>query len=482
MRTNSRSMLVVGMILALVLSLMPVGIAEAASSTNANPAMASKVIKAKSVTSVSLNKKTLTLNVGAKSKLTATVKPADATNKKVTWKSSKTSVATVNSTGTITATKAGTATITVTTASGKKITTCKVTVVVPVKSVKLNSTSKSLKEKGTYQVKATVSPSNATTKTVTWSSSNKSIAKVDSKGKVTAVAAGTATITAKAGDKTAKCKITVTAVKKPVKRAYLVGQANYKDARDRLPSSGNDVLCVAYMLAAGGYNVDNIYIRSDLTAQGLAQFMNSMSTSGIASNDITLFYYSGHGASSDIEKYRGALVGTDDTIVTVNDVQKFLDKVPGTVVVALDCCLAGQYIQPKSFSTSDSSSTISPTLFNQSVISAFSGSGMMTKALPDSPQKSKYKIITSCKPMENSTTGTVYGEPISLFSYLFAMGGGFNFDTKATGSMLADTNKDKVATLKELQTYINKQAIALNIITQSVMIWPTNDTFGVVSR
>ena len=64
---------------------------------------------------------------------------------------------------------------------------------------------------GAVQLKATVAPDNATDKTVTWSIDKTSVATVDATGKVTAVAGGEATITAKAGDKTATCKVTVKA-------------------------------------------------------------------------------------------------------------------------------------------------------------------------------------------------------------------------------------------------------------------------------
>ena len=93
------------------------------------------------VTGVKLNKSSTSLVVGTKEKVTATVSPSNATNKKVTWKSSNTSVATVDSDGTIKGIKAGSATITVTTKDGAKTDKIVVTVTskaVSVTGVKLN--------------------------------------------------------------------------------------------------------------------------------------------------------------------------------------------------------------------------------------------------------------------------------------------------------------------------------------------------------
>ena len=77
--------------------------------------------------------------------------------------------------------------------------------------VSLNKTSASLTVGDTQTLTATVNPSNATNKKVSWSSSNANVAKVDANGKVTAVAAGSATITVKTidGNKIATCIITV---------------------------------------------------------------------------------------------------------------------------------------------------------------------------------------------------------------------------------------------------------------------------------
>lgn len=75
-----------------------------------------------------MNKTTTSLVVGANETLTATVAPTNATDKTVTYKSSDTSVATVDSTGKVSGVKAGTADITVTTKDGSKTAKCTVTV------------------------------------------------------------------------------------------------------------------------------------------------------------------------------------------------------------------------------------------------------------------------------------------------------------------------------------------------------------------
>ena len=81
--------------------------------------------------------------------------------------------------------------------------------VIPVSSVTLDKTSLMLERGSTATLVATITPENATDQTITWSSSDAAVATVDQNGKVTAVEAGLATITAKAGEKTATCAVTV---------------------------------------------------------------------------------------------------------------------------------------------------------------------------------------------------------------------------------------------------------------------------------
>jgi uncharacterized protein YjdB len=169
-----------------------------------------------SVSRVSLNKASMNLTVGYSETLTATIAPNNATNKGVTWRSSNTSAATVSSGGLVRGVAAGSATVTVTTNDGNKTATCAVTVTsgssnVPVTGVSLNKTTMNLTVGISETLTATITPSNATNKALTWRSSNASTATVSSSGLVTAVAAGSATVTVTTsdGNKTATCAVTV---------------------------------------------------------------------------------------------------------------------------------------------------------------------------------------------------------------------------------------------------------------------------------
>ncbi len=158
--------------------------------------------------SISLDKTELTLTIGASEKLTATVLPEDVTDKTVTWSTSDAAIATVDVEGNVKAIAVGEATITAT--CGDKSATCKVTVnPILAESIALDKTELTLTIGASEKLTATVLPENVTDKTVTWSTSDASIATVDAEGNVKAISVGEATITAICGDKTATCKVTV---------------------------------------------------------------------------------------------------------------------------------------------------------------------------------------------------------------------------------------------------------------------------------
>lgn len=173
-----------------------------------------------SVTSVTLDQTILDVETGKTAQLKASVAPANASNKAVSWSSDTTAVAIVDSNGKVTAVKTGTAKITVKTADGAKTAVCTITVkdpVVAVTGVTLDKMTAELEEGATLQLKATVAPGNATDKTVTWKSGNPECFTIDSNGKMTGVKEGgaTAVVTTKDGSKTAQCAVTVKAKSAP---------------------------------------------------------------------------------------------------------------------------------------------------------------------------------------------------------------------------------------------------------------------------
>lgn len=171
------------------------------------------------VVSVSVSPTTATLtSVGATQQLTPTVLPDNATNKSITYSSSAQDVATVSASGLITAVANGTADITVTTTDGSKTAKCSVTVNIPVVVTGFSIAPKTVTIAAsatdpTMKLTPAVVPTNATNKAVSYVSSAPDIASVDSTGKVTGLAVGTATITATTSDGsfTDTCEVTVTA-------------------------------------------------------------------------------------------------------------------------------------------------------------------------------------------------------------------------------------------------------------------------------
>jgi len=190
-------------------------------------------VKAKviGVTEVTLDRTELTLTEGETETLTATVRPDNADNRKVTWSSDKTEVATVDGAGRVTAVKAGEAVVTVTTEDGGKTATCKVTVkakAVPVTGVEVNPWAVTLSVRGTSKLSYTIRPADATNQNVKWESDNPSVATVDSDGNVRAVSAGVAKVSAVTEDGGFRSGCTVTV--KEFSSGFEVGGLFYKTA------------------------------------------------------------------------------------------------------------------------------------------------------------------------------------------------------------------------------------------------------------
>ena len=171
-------------------------------------------VKSDKATDIVLDKNELTLNIGDKERLTATVLPESVKDKSVRWYSSAQRIATVNADGVVTAISVGTAVITVTTNDGSDLTaSCTVTVTPKtVQSITMDEEALTLERGETTRLTVTVSPSDADDTSVTWRSNNSNVAIVDGSGKVAALEVGTAIISATTNDGSrlsARCTVTV---------------------------------------------------------------------------------------------------------------------------------------------------------------------------------------------------------------------------------------------------------------------------------
>jgi aryl-phospho-beta-D-glucosidase BglC (GH1 family) len=160
-------------------------------------------------TSVSINYTTDSIAIEATTSLTATVLPIDATYKTVIWTSNNPAVATINSEGLVTGHRGGRTIISAT--AGKSRATLQITVGIPVTGVTIEPKRDTIKIGETKQLVTNILPSNASYKSVSWSSSQINVATVNASGLVTAVSKGSTTITASTidGSFKATCRITV---------------------------------------------------------------------------------------------------------------------------------------------------------------------------------------------------------------------------------------------------------------------------------
>jgi uncharacterized protein YjdB len=164
------------------------------------------------ISDISLNNTSVL--TGQTIKLAPYITPSNATNKTLQWSSSNTGVATVDSNGNVKGIAAGTASITARATDGSnKYKTITITVTNPILVNGITLSNASVVKGQTIKLVPSITPSNATNKTLQWSSSNTGVATVDSNGTVKGITAGTATITARATDGSNKYKTVTITVK-----------------------------------------------------------------------------------------------------------------------------------------------------------------------------------------------------------------------------------------------------------------------------
>ena len=292
-------------------------------------------------------------------------------------------------------------------------------------------------------------------------------------------------------------------------RALLIGNT-YTGESNELPGCENDVDGMRTMLGRMTATPYSVTVKKNIRAEEILSSISS--TFGNASyNDVSLFYYSGHGANSlgadgNPTSYHAALVGTFQTYVSIARLKTELDKIPGKKVIIIDACHSGQFIARDGTMTQVSSSAFNSQVVNlfanddqlsgdvnrTAVVLAADGSELLSEEAPafieraDSTNfaKSGYYVITACRSEEKSVS-TGYDSNgdgkidryFGLFTYGLCYGNGWNLArNSAISSLNADLNKDSKVTLYEAYVYAKVMAQSHNP-NQTAQIWPENSAF-----
>ena len=292
-------------------------------------------------------------------------------------------------------------------------------------------------------------------------------------------------------------------------RALLIGNT-YTGESNELPGCDNDVDGMRTMLGRMTATPYSVTVKKNIRAEEILSSISS--TFGNASyNDVSLFYYSGHGANSlgadgNPTSYHAALVGTFQTYVSIARLKTELDKIPGKKVIIIDACHSGQFIARDGAVTQVSSSAFNSQVVNlfanddqlsgdvsrTAVVLAADGSELLSEEAPEfidragetNFAKSGYYVIPACRSEEKSVS-TGYDSNgdgkidryFGLFTYGLCYGNGWNLARNAAISSLnADLNKDSKVTLYEAYVYAKVMAQSHNP-NQTAQIWPENSAF-----
>lgn len=267
-------------------------------------------VESSGIRSVTVTPATGEILIGGTVSLTATVEPSDA-DYTLTWSSSDESIATVSEDGTVTGLAKGN--VVVTADAGGVTGSSRIAVVqTPVESITINQEDFGMNELDTRTLTASVLPENADNKTITWTSSDESVATVNGAGKVTALCAGETVITAKAGNMTDECRVTVSAL--PLK----VGDFYYSDGTwsSMLES---DKECIGIVAYTGDITAtDPVLVREHPSCRhglviSLTESNNEMTGNGVAwqKNDTLYNRFVSDWIAENAGEYESVATGTE---------------------------------------------------------------------------------------------------------------------------------------------------------------------------
>jgi hypothetical protein len=316
----------------------------------------------------------------------------------------------------------------------------------------------------------TVYPAAASDAEFEYSSSAPEVASVSDAGVISALSEGTAVVTATYGDLAAEIEVTVGPA--PARhRALLIGEHLYaSDVNSVRKGSVNTVYNLESLLNTvtydGGVKCETT-VELDLTRDGFLQAISD-AFSGAKEDDVSILYVSAHGYFRDGMSILQMIDGSE---IPACDLERALRKIPGTIVLLVDCCDSGGFIG--TYGETDG--------FASGVVAAFSG-----EAAPFGG--SKYKVLASASLMQDSYR-IGYGDngdesgTATAFARALCDGSGWDMDDQRKGALSADTDYSGQVTLWETYLYTSRRVhwylsvAGDGAYAQDVQVYPKGDNF-----
>ena len=269
-----------------------------------------------------------------------------------------------------------------------------------------------------------------------------------------------------------------------VRRAILIGNNAYMGDGNALNGCVNDMNRMAALFESAyfqGVAFERISTKADATGTQILSAINQAATSwGADEDDVTYFFYSGHGWNSIYQNgvsdqplpssAQSGIVGIDinnaSALISFDTLEAALSRIPGTVVVLLDSCHSGGLIG-KGTTTEE---------YSQAAIDAFSGAAAKGAATTD-----KYQVLVAASGKEVSWENLSQGGAAGAFTFGLVSGLGMSYkDYTIKSTMAADTNKNKAVTMSEAYKYLTKKVSASG--SQTIKMHSLNSSFQLFAR
>lgn len=406
---------------------------------------------------LALDETDVTVRVGEKRALSSIILPENCQDDQM-WISENSAVASVSSQGVITGVSAGETYIRV--YAGQLETSCRV--VVPetrASSIAFGEAQLSLRVGDAVSAAPVVLPENAAV-SLSYESADERIARVSAGGEITAVSEGETVITVRDGGSglSARMTVIVTAAGRRY-RALVLGEQNYAAGRTRVGGL-NTAQGVADMLADQEIDGETyaVTLRMDVTRAELIAAIDE-TFSDAAEQDLSLFYINCHGdydGTAYIELH-------DGTRVTAAQLEQLLRRIPGKVVVMMDCCRSGGFL---------------------SDAGRFMGAVQSVFSKPNGPlTDGKYIVLTSAGPDQDSYRRSFSGDEgeegmATIMARALCEGAGWDLIADRICTLKADADKNRQITLQEMYLYLSRRVLYYlegTGIEQTVCVWPEGD-------